>query len=130
MNIKCNILNEGHQFQKTTGTPWRYTGFSSRTLQYRKYQNKELHNFFCFLVHKKVMLGVTVMAQQKRIWLVSTRTQLQSLLRHCCELWCRSQTHSDPMLLWLWRRLAAVATIRPLGWEPPYAVGVALKSKK
>ena len=28
------------------------------------------------------------------------------------------------------RRLAAVAPIRPLAWELPYAAGVALKSKK
>ena len=33
-------------------------------------------------------------------------------------------------MLWLWRRLAAVALIRPLAWEPPYAVGAALKKKK
>ena len=33
----------------------------------------------------------------------------------------------DLALLWLWCRLAAVASIRPLAWEPPYAVGVALK---
>ena len=37
---------------------------------------------------------------------------------------------SDLALLWLWRRLAAVALIRPLAWEPPYVVGAALKSKK
>ena len=30
---------------------------------------------------------------------------------------------SDPQLLWLWCRLADVASIRPLAWEPPYAVG-------
>ena len=34
---------------------------------------------------------------------------------------------SDPVLLWLWRRPAAAALIRPLAWEPPYAVGEALK---
>ena len=34
------------------------------------------------------------------------------------------------MLLWLWRRLAATALIRPLAWEPPYAKGATLKSKK
>ena len=34
---------------------------------------------------------------------------------------------SDPMLLWLWCRLAATAPIPPLAWEPPYAAGVALK---
>ena len=36
---------------------------------------------------------------------------------------------SDPELLWLWCRPAAVAPIRPPAWEPPYAAGVALKSK-
>ena len=36
----------------------------------------------------------------------------------------------DPELLWLWCRLAAVATIQPLAWEPPYAAGVALKRKE
>ena len=37
--------------------------------------------------------------------------------------------NSDTVLLQLWCRLAAVAPIRPLAWELPYAVGVALKSK-
>ena len=37
---------------------------------------------------------------------------------------------SDLALLLLWRSLAAVAPIRPLPWELPYAVGVALKNKK
>ena len=34
---------------------------------------------------------------------------------------------SDPALLWC--RLAAVAPIRPLAWEPPSATSAALKSK-
>ena len=29
----------------------------------------------------------------------------------------------DPPLLWLRRRPAATAPIRPLAWEPPYALG-------
>ena len=33
----------------------------------------------------------------------------------------------DPVLLWLWHRLAAVALIQPLAWELPYATGVTLK---
>ena len=33
------------------------------------------------------------------------------------------------VLLWLRCRLAAVAPIRPLAWDSPYAAGVALKSK-
>ena len=37
---------------------------------------------------------------------------------------------SDLVWLWLWCRQAAVALIRCLAWEPPYAMGAALKSKK
>ena len=37
---------------------------------------------------------------------------------------------SDPALLWLWYRPVAVAPIRTLAWEPPYAVGVALEKAK
>ena len=37
---------------------------------------------------------------------------------------------SDLELLWLWRRLAATALTRPLAWESPYPVGVALKRLK
>ena len=37
---------------------------------------------------------------------------------------------SDSELLWLWRRLAATAAIRPLAWEPPYVVGDALEVTK
>ena len=37
---------------------------------------------------------------------------------------------SDPVLLWLWHRLAATAPIRPLAWEPPHAVGAALEKSK
>ena len=36
----------------------------------------------------------------------------------------------DLALLWLWCRLAAIAAIRPLTWEPPCAAGAALKRPK
>ena len=64
----------------------------------------------------------------------------------CCELWCRSKMrlrsgvvvgcgvglrHSlDPALLWLWGRLVAIALIRSLVWEIPYALGAALENEK
>ena len=39
---------------------------------------------------------------------------------------------SDPLLLWLWHRMAAVAPIQPLAWEFPYAMPVlpAARQKK
>ena len=65
------------------------------------------------------------MAQQKRIRLGVMRLWVQSpaslsglRIGHCHELWRRS---CDAV---------AVALIVPLAWEPPYAAGAALKSKK
>ena len=40
-----------------------------------------------------------------------------------------AQWVKDLALLWLWCRLAAVALIGPLAWEPPYAASMALKRK-
>ena len=36
----------------------------------------------------------------------------------------------DLTLLWLWCRPVATALIGPLAWEPPLAVGTALKKQK
>ena len=41
-----------------------------------------------------------------------------------------SRHGSDLVLLWLWCRPEATAAIRPLAWEPPYAVGAALEKAK
>ena len=45
-----------------------------------------------------------------------------------CGVGCRRG--SDLVLLWLWYRPAAIALIRPLAWEPPYAAGVAQETAK
>ena len=37
---------------------------------------------------------------------------------------------SDAALLWLWPGPAATAPIRPLAWEPPYAVRMAQEMAK
>ena len=37
---------------------------------------------------------------------------------------------SGVVVSWLWCRLAAVAPLRPLAWEPRYATGAALKRKE
>ena len=82
---------------------------------------------------KKIFFRSFHVVQRKWIQLGTTRLWVRSLvlfselsIRRCCELWRRS----DLALLWLWCRQAAVALIRPLAWELPYAVGAALKSKK
>ena len=41
-----------------------------------------------------------------------------------------AQWVKDLVVLWLWHRPAAVAPIGPLAWEPLYAAGAALKTKK
>ena len=37
---------------------------------------------------------------------------------------------SDLVFLWFWYTPAAIAPIRPLAWEPPYAPGVTLENAK
>ena len=81
--------------------------------------------------------GVPILVQQKRIRLETIRLLVQSLaslvsqgsgITMSCSVDHRRS--SDLALLWLWRRLAAVAPVRPLAWEPPYATGVALERQK
>ena len=45
-----------------------------------------------------------------------------------CGAGCRRSL--EPVFLWLWHRLAATALIRPVPWEPPYAMGAALEKAK
>ena len=63
--------------------------------------------------------------------------QVQSLallsglkIRCCMSCGVGLRRGSDPALLWLWYRPAAVVSTQPLAWELLYATGVALKSKK
>ena len=55
-------------------------------------------------------------------------------IRHCNELWCRSQIlwkyGSYPVLLWLWCRLAATVPNPPLTGELLYAADMAQKKKR
>ena len=73
------------------------------------------------------------------LWLSMLRTQLVSMSMQIQSLalpsWVRIRElsgvgcwcSSDLALLWLRYRPVATALIRPLAWEPPYAVGTALK---
>ena len=51
----------------------------------------------------------------------------QAWVPHALSAGCRHGL--DLALLWLWCRLAAVAVIRPLAWEPPHAM-LSPKEKK
>ena len=54
---------------------------------------------------------------------------LAQWVKDCCQLWCRSQIQLGSGIAVAVVQ-AATALIRPLAWEPPYTVGVALKKKK
>ena len=75
------------------------------------------------------------MAQRKQIRLGKMRLWVQFLaslsglrIRHCHELWCRSQTRLGYGIA-VAARPAATAPIGPLTWEPPYVARVALKGQ-
>ena len=51
-------------------------------------------------------------------------------IRHCHELWCRSQTQLGSRVAVALFRPVATAPIQPLAWEPPHATGAALEKAK
>ena len=65
-----------------------------------------------------------------RLWVRSLALLGGLGIQHCCELWLGHRRGWDLALLWLWCRPAAVAPIRPLAREPPYAAGEALKRQR
>ena len=78
-----------------------------------------------------------MVAPWKRRRPASTRTQvafpasLSGLgIRRCHSCGVGHRCGLDPTWLWLWCRPAAAAPNQPLAWEPPCALGVALKSQK
>ena len=53
-------------------------------------------------------------------WVLGSSVAVNHSAGHKCS--------SDPMLLWLWHRPAAL--IQPLAWKLPYTMGAALRRKK
>ena len=47
-----------------------------------------------------------------------------------CGVGRRSGSDAVLLWLWLWRRPASIAPIRPLAWEPLYAMGAAVEETK
>ena len=81
--------------------------------------------------YRKTWAGVPIVERQKRIQLGTMRLWVWALVSSIAMGFGVGRRCSlDPALLWLWHRLAAVAPIQPLAWEPPYATGTALKTKK
>ena len=86
---------------------------------------------------KNVIIGVSIVAQQKWIWLVSVRMQVRFLallsrlkIQHCHDLWCRSQTWLGSQVAVAVVKASTEAPIRPVACELPYALGVVLKRPK
>jgi len=72
------------------------------------------------------------MMQRRQILLRTMRLRVWSLasLSGLVLIGVGCRCSSDLALLWLWCRPSAIAPIRPLAWDPPYAVGVAQKGQK
>ena len=91
----------------------------SRNLKQYRYQNPRCGAVEANLTRNHEGAGPTPGLTQ---WVLGSSIAVSYGVSHKCCL--------DLALLWLWYRPAAVAPIRPLTWEPPYAAGEALKSRK
>ena len=110
---------------------------ASRDRVFQEIQWSEYSDFCWRTAFKIYITGVPIVVQWKWIRLGTMRLWVPSLallsglrIWHCCELWFRSQTLLGSSVVWLWCGSAATALIRPLAWEPPYAVCEALKGRK
>ena len=76
------------------------------------------------------------MAQRKqthmkmRVLSLASLSELGPRVAVNCGVGHRQECGSDLSLQWLWHRLAAVALIQPLAWEPPYMDGPQKAKKK
>ena len=66
----------------------------------------------------------------KRKWNQSLALLSGLRIWHCQKYSVGGRGELNHEMLWLWCRLAAIALIRPLAWEPPYATGAALEKAK
>ena len=62
------------------------------------------------------------------LWVQSLASLSGSSVAVSCGVGCKHGL--DLALLWLWYRFTTTAPIRPLAWEPPYAMDVAIERQK
>ena len=91
----------------------------------------------CYLFLKTITFGVPIVAQQltNPTSIHEDASSIPGLAQWFKDLGIAmscgvGRRHSsDPTLLWLWLKPAAIAPNGPLAWEPPYAMGAAIKDK-
>ena len=79
---------------------------------------------------KRESCSIPVVAQTQpvsmRMWVQSLTSRMGLRIQVAVSCGIGHRHSLDPMLLWLWCRVAAATLIQPLAWEPPYAASVAL----
>ena len=97
----------------------------------------QIRNFFLYPKRKTLQQILNMVATCSYLTSFTKRSFCLTLIekiRSCCcgSVVTNEVTDSTPdlALLQLWCRPATISLIRPLAWEPPYAVGIAINRQK
>ena len=121
--MKKSFKNEGEI--KTLSDKWKLIEFltnrSSRNIQLQQKENNTGSS-----LHGSAEVNLTSIHKDAG----SIPALAQWVRERCCELWCRSQMQLRCGIAVAVAQASCYIFIQHLAWEPPYAAGAALKTKK
>ena len=118
-----NWQHSGHSYGSLINVSVVKVIFTSLRMQLERWRRQENANYSSYVLIF-IILKWLIFSYFKSNTSSLELYKIRKIIKMKMKMWLRSH------LLWLWYRPAAIAPIRPLAWEFPFATSAALKSKK